>query len=65
MAINKEAMMLVIQFKNGKSIREEMPLSQWEALMEEWGAAEAAVAAVIGLRSKLWEEFSRAIYVVQ
>jgi len=65
MAINKEAIMLVIQFKNGNSMREEMPLSQWEALMEKWGAPEAAVAAVIGLRSKLWEEFDRAIYVVQ
>lgn len=57
--------MLVIQFKNGNSIREEMPLDQWEALMEKWGVSEAAVAAVLGLRSKLWEEFSRAVYVVQ
>ena len=65
MAINKEAMMLVIQFKNGNSIREEMPLSQWEALMEKWGAAEAAVAEVFGPRSRLLEEFSRAVYVVQ
>lgn len=65
MAINKEAIMLVIQFKNGNSIREEMHLSQWEALMEKWGAPEAAVAAVFGLRSRLWEEFARAVYVVQ
>ena len=57
--------MLVIQFKNGNSIREELPQAQWEALMEEWGAAEAAVAVVLGLRSRLWEEFDRAIYVVQ